>query len=205
MPALIDGIFWGVLLIAVGAWFILRRFVPVHIPVIRLVIAVLFIYVGIRVLVRGPFENHSAIFSETHQKYAAGSGPGLQHHFRPGGHRPHRSHGERDSHQDPGERRVRHRRPPRQSFSSAAHRHVVRVRYSGGARRPLGVVRGFGLHVPRLSRRRPGPDGTRDLCFRKARNRKIARRRTHRRARARPAGRCPTDAFLGRFSLGRLS
>ena len=72
MPALIDGIFWGVLLIAVGAWFILRRFVPVHIPVIRLVIAVLFIYVGIRVLVRGPFENHSAIFSETHQKYAAG-------------------------------------------------------------------------------------------------------------------------------------
>jgi len=73
MPALIDGIFWGVLLIAVGVWFILRRFLPVHVPVVRLVIAVLFVYVGIRVLVRGPLANNpTPFFSESHQRYTAG-------------------------------------------------------------------------------------------------------------------------------------
>jgi hypothetical protein len=74
MPSLIDGIFWGVLLIAVGAWFILRRFVPFHIPVARLIIAVLFVYVGIRVLVHGPFSRSgpAGVFSESHQRYTPG-------------------------------------------------------------------------------------------------------------------------------------
>ncbi len=74
MPSLIDGIFWGVLLIVVGVWFILRRFLPVHIPVVRLIIAVLFVYVGIRVLVRGPFSGSgpTGVFSESHQRYTPG-------------------------------------------------------------------------------------------------------------------------------------
>ncbi|MGO9412682.1 MAG: hypothetical protein ACLQCB_18290 [Spirochaetia bacterium] len=71
MP-LIDGIFWGVLLIAVGVWFILRRFVPFHVPVVRLIVAVLFVYVGIRVLVGGPFMNRPQPFLESHQRYTAG-------------------------------------------------------------------------------------------------------------------------------------
>jgi hypothetical protein len=72
MPALIDGIFWGILLIAVGVWFILRRFFPFRIPVVRLIIAVLFVYVGIRVLVRGPLGNRPEPFFESHQRYSAG-------------------------------------------------------------------------------------------------------------------------------------
>ncbi|HUI72077.1 MAG TPA: hypothetical protein VL354_16280 [Spirochaetia bacterium] len=67
MPALIDGIFWGVLLIAVGVLFIVQRLLPFRIPVIRLVIAVLFVYVGIRVLVRGPIWDGSY-----HERYVAG-------------------------------------------------------------------------------------------------------------------------------------
>ena len=72
MPALIDGIFWGVLLIAVGAWFILRHFLPFHLPVFRLIIAVVFVYLGIRVLVHGPLAGHPGPFFESHQKYTAG-------------------------------------------------------------------------------------------------------------------------------------
>ncbi len=72
MPSLIDGIFWGILLISVGAWFIVRRFLPVHIPVIRLIIAVLFIYLGVRILIRGPVTTNAPGFSESHQRYAPG-------------------------------------------------------------------------------------------------------------------------------------
>lgn len=72
MPSLIDGIFWGILLITVGAWFILRRFLPFHFPVIRLIVAVLFIYVGIRVLMRGPTAARAPVFSESHQRYTPG-------------------------------------------------------------------------------------------------------------------------------------
>ncbi|HVP18886.1 MAG TPA: hypothetical protein VMU36_07800 [Spirochaetia bacterium] len=72
MPSLIDGIFWGILLIMVGVWFILRRFLPFHIPVVRLIIAILFIYVGIRLLVRGPGTTTAPVFSESHQRYTPG-------------------------------------------------------------------------------------------------------------------------------------
>jgi len=67
MVSLIDGIFWGVLLIVVGVWFLVRRYVPVHIPVIRVIIAVLFVYIGIRVLVRGPVvhDRNTVIFSDS--------------------------------------------------------------------------------------------------------------------------------------------
>ena len=72
MVSIVDGIFWGVLLIAVGAWFIVRRWVPVHIPVIRIIIAVLFVYVGVRFLVRGPqsTDRNTAVFSESTMSYS---------------------------------------------------------------------------------------------------------------------------------------
>jgi len=72
MPSLIDGVFWGILLVTVGAWFILRRFLPFHFPVVRLIIAVLFISIGIRVLVHGPRFTMAPAFSESHQKYTPG-------------------------------------------------------------------------------------------------------------------------------------
>ena len=84
MPSLIDGIFWGVLLIAVGAWFILRRFLPVHIPVIRLIIAVVFIYVGMRVLVRGPFAHERPVPSPSHTRDMQRAGTGTTTSFSAG-------------------------------------------------------------------------------------------------------------------------
>jgi len=72
MVSIVDGIFWGSVLIAVGVWFIVRRSVPVHIPVIRILIAVLFVYAGVRILVRGPVstDHNVAIFSESRMSYA---------------------------------------------------------------------------------------------------------------------------------------
>ena len=74
MPSLFDGIFWGIVLIVVGVWFLARRFIPVQIPVFRLLVAVLFVYVGIRVLVGGPLARpgHNAVFAESHMKYTPG-------------------------------------------------------------------------------------------------------------------------------------
>jgi len=48
MPGLFDGIFWGIILIAVGVGFILRRYFPFQVPVFRLIIAVVFVYRGVR-------------------------------------------------------------------------------------------------------------------------------------------------------------
>jgi hypothetical protein len=72
MVSLFDGIFWGVLLIVVGVWFLVRRYVPVHIPVIRVIIAVFFVYIGIRVLVLGPAfrDRNTMVFSESSLRYS---------------------------------------------------------------------------------------------------------------------------------------
>jgi hypothetical protein len=76
MVSLVDGIFWGVLLIIIGVWFLVRRYVPVHIPVIRIVIAVFFIYLGIRVLVHFPTlrDNNTMVFSESALQYSPDRG-----------------------------------------------------------------------------------------------------------------------------------
>jgi len=76
MISLLDGVFWGVLLIIVGVWFLVRRYVPVHIPVIRIVIAVFFVYVGIRVLVQRPVaeERNTSVFSESAMRYSPENG-----------------------------------------------------------------------------------------------------------------------------------
>lgn len=72
MVSIVDGIFWGALLIILGVWFIVRRSVPVHIPVVRIIIAVLFVYVGVRILVRGPqaTDRNTAVFSESTLSYS---------------------------------------------------------------------------------------------------------------------------------------
>jgi hypothetical protein len=67
MISLVDGIFWGAAFIIVGVWFIVRHYVPVHIPLGRIIIALLFIYVGVRVLVHGPFiqDKNTVVFSDS--------------------------------------------------------------------------------------------------------------------------------------------
>jgi predicted membrane protein len=67
MISLIDGVFWGVVLIALGVWFLVRHYVPVHIPVIRILVAVLFVYVGVRVLAHGPGyqDRNTVVFSQS--------------------------------------------------------------------------------------------------------------------------------------------
>lgn len=74
MVSFVDGIFWGVLLIAVGVWFLVRRYVPFHIPLIRVIIAVIFVYIGIRVLVRGPVlqDRNTMVFSESSLQWSPG-------------------------------------------------------------------------------------------------------------------------------------
>jgi len=74
MLSYFDGIFWGIVLILVGVWFLVRRLIPVQVPVFRLIIAALFVYIGIRMLVGGPFgrPGRPAIFSESHLRYAPG-------------------------------------------------------------------------------------------------------------------------------------
>lgn len=74
MLSLFDGVFWGIVLILVGVWFLLRRLIPAQIPVLRIVVAALLIYVGIRVLVNGPLgrPGHAAFFSESHMRYSPG-------------------------------------------------------------------------------------------------------------------------------------
>jgi len=67
MVTIFDGVFWGVVLIAIGVWFLLRRLVPVNIPVFRIIVAVIFVYVGIRVLIQGPVirDRNTMVFGET--------------------------------------------------------------------------------------------------------------------------------------------
>ncbi len=76
MVSLVDGVFWGALLIVLGVWFIVRRSLSVHIPVIRIVIAVLFIYAGVRILARGPVsaDRNTAVFSESAMSYSPDRG-----------------------------------------------------------------------------------------------------------------------------------
>ena len=76
MVSLVDGIFWGVLLIALGVWFLVRHYVPVHIPVIRIIVAVLLVYIGIRVLVHGPFihERNTMVFGQSTMQFSPDHG-----------------------------------------------------------------------------------------------------------------------------------
>ena len=65
MLSMVDGIFWGLFLVALGVWLIVRRSFPVRIPVIRILVAALFIWVGVRVLVGNPVvtDRNTAVFA----------------------------------------------------------------------------------------------------------------------------------------------
>jgi hypothetical protein len=76
MVGIIDGVFWGIALIGLGVWFLVRRYVPVHIPVIRIVVALFFVYLGVRVLVNGPVvrDRNTVVFSDSSIQYAPAGG-----------------------------------------------------------------------------------------------------------------------------------
>ena len=67
MLSIVDGVFWGVFLVALGVWLIVRRSFPVRIPVIRILVAALFIWVGVRVLVGNPVvsDRNTAVFARS--------------------------------------------------------------------------------------------------------------------------------------------
>ena len=54
MVPLIDAVFWGVLLIVLGALLILKKYVPFNLPVGRIIVALVFVYLGVRIIVGGP-------------------------------------------------------------------------------------------------------------------------------------------------------
>ena len=54
MVSLIDAVFWGVLLIVLGALLIVKRYVPFELPVGRIIVALVFVYLGVRIILRGP-------------------------------------------------------------------------------------------------------------------------------------------------------
>jgi len=70
MDFLFSGVFWGVVLIILGLSVIINMIFHVHIPVFRILFALLIIYVGIRVLTGGGFhpfkpDKNTIMFGET--------------------------------------------------------------------------------------------------------------------------------------------
>ncbi|NLG17649.1 MAG: hypothetical protein GX556_10000 [Fibrobacter sp.] len=68
MGFLFSGVFWGIILILIGAAIIIRIVFNVNIPVLRIVFAVVLIYLGIRVLIGGPWTGstkNSAVFQSS--------------------------------------------------------------------------------------------------------------------------------------------
>jgi hypothetical protein len=74
--SLFDGIFWGLFFIIIGVWFLVRKYVPVQIPFMRVVFAVFFVWLGIKLLISGPqFQDaNTVVFSEARMEYQADSG-----------------------------------------------------------------------------------------------------------------------------------
>lgn len=54
MVSLIDAVFWGVVLIVAGVLLIVRKYVPFNLPVGRIIVALVLVYLGIRIIVGGP-------------------------------------------------------------------------------------------------------------------------------------------------------
>jgi len=64
MFSLIDAVFWGVLLIAAGVLLIVKKYVPFSLPVGRIIVALVFVYLGVRIIVHGPTvrEENTVVF-----------------------------------------------------------------------------------------------------------------------------------------------
>ena len=78
MVGILDGVFWGIALIALGVWFLVRQYVPVHILVFRIIVALFFVYLGVRVLVHGPVirdrDHNTVVFSDSTIPYSPDNG-----------------------------------------------------------------------------------------------------------------------------------
>jgi len=77
MVSLIDAVFWGVLLIVLGVLLIVRRYVPFNLPVGRIIVALFFVYLGVRVILHGPAvrEKNTVVFAgETTLSGSSGDG-----------------------------------------------------------------------------------------------------------------------------------
>ncbi len=76
MISLFDGIFWGLLLVIVGVWIMVRRYVPVQIPLVRVILALFFVYLGVRILIRGPEikDRNTIVFSDSRMEYVGNKG-----------------------------------------------------------------------------------------------------------------------------------
>lgn len=73
---LFDGIFWGVFLVALGVWIMVRRYLPVNIPIARIIFAAIFVYLGVRILVMGGpgigiRDRNTVVFSNTHMNWSS--------------------------------------------------------------------------------------------------------------------------------------
>ena len=68
---LFDGIFWGLFFVVIGVWIMVRRYVPVNIPLGRVIFALVFVYLGVRILISGPQirERNTIVFSDTHMDW----------------------------------------------------------------------------------------------------------------------------------------
>jgi hypothetical protein len=67
---LMSGVFWGVILILIGVSFIVRVIFNIHFPVWRVIIAIMFIALGLQVMLGGwSFRRGGAVFGETKIRY----------------------------------------------------------------------------------------------------------------------------------------
>ena len=78
--SLFDGVFWGLFLIVIGVWFMVKRYIPVQIPVFRVIFAVFFVWLGIRILISSPWnpETRTAVFSERALEFGGDASSGDQ-------------------------------------------------------------------------------------------------------------------------------
>ncbi len=70
MVSIVDAVFWGVVLIALGVWLIVRRYMPTPLPIWRILVALVFVYLGVRILTSGSWSprvtnGDTTVFSES--------------------------------------------------------------------------------------------------------------------------------------------
>jgi predicted membrane protein len=75
MDFLFSGLFWGIILILLGVSIIVRIVFHIHVPIVRVVFALILIYLGIRVLVGGSWlcsHHNGTIFGSSTMSLASG-------------------------------------------------------------------------------------------------------------------------------------
>jgi hypothetical protein len=76
MEFLFSGLFWGIILILCGISIIVRIVFHVHIPIVRIVFALILVYLGIRVLVGGSWlcsQRNGTVFGSSTMSIASGN------------------------------------------------------------------------------------------------------------------------------------